>query len=220
MRYGVGEQLGKGGMGEVLLATDPMFGREVALKRMFAGASKSAEARFVREAKIQALLQHPAIVPVHDLGRDADGRSYFTMDRLGGVTLERLLELRTPRLKLLRAFRDVCLAVDFAHSKSVLHRDLKPANVMLGDFGEVYVIDWGVARILADHDAPPVSLSLLGDDTLAGVVIGTPGYMAPEQCLGKDVRIPQTSTRSAPSSSRSSSASRSTRVRCRRSRAR
>src|SRR4051812_37175319 len=102
-RYGVGEQLGKGGMGEVLLATDQMFGREVALKRTFKGASKSAEARFVREAKIQALLQHPAIVPVHDLGRDADGRSYFTMDRLGGVTLEQLLEQRAPRQKMLRA---------------------------------------------------------------------------------------------------------------------
>jgi eukaryotic-like serine/threonine-protein kinase len=183
--YELRELLGRGGMGEVLLAHDDLIGREVAIKRMRRReASADAEARFLREAKIQARLQHPAIVPVHELGRDADGRPYFTMKRLVGSTLEQLRG--EPLQRLLRAFVDVCLAIEFAHEHGVIHRDLKPTNIMLGDFGEVYVLDWGVARVLDDESANPSvrDIAELEGETQVGAVLGTPGYMAPEQALG------------------------------------
>jgi serine/threonine-protein kinase len=174
--YQLGEVLGRGGMGEVVLAEDLRIGRSVAVKRLRADApSEEAVARFLREARIQARLEHPAIVPVHELGRDAEGRPYFTMKRLAGVTLA--AELATAsRSKLLRAFVDVCLAIELAHSRRVVHRDLKPANIMLGDFGEVYVLDWGIAHLL---DEP--------DESERGQVLGTPGYMAPEQARGEPI---------------------------------
>jgi serine/threonine-protein kinase len=183
--YTVGRVLGRGGMGEVLLARDQRIGREVALKRMRGpDAPAEAEGRFLREAKLQARLQHPSIVPVHELGHDADGRPYFTMKRLAGVTLQRLLG--GSRQRLLRAFADVCLAIEFAHEHGVIHRDIKPANIMLGDFGEVYVLDWGVARVLDDGSATPSVRDMAGTvgETQVGAVMGTPGYMAPEQALG------------------------------------
>jgi len=171
-------------MGEVLLGYDEQIGREVAIKRMRRlDPGAEAETRFLREAKIQARLQHPAIVPVHELGRDADGRPYFTMKRLAGVTLYQLLG--EPLQRLLRAFADVCLAVEFAHEHGVIHRDIKPTNIMLGDFGEVYVLDWGVALVLDDADHPSVQdIATLEGETAVGAVMGTPGYMAPEQALG------------------------------------
>src|SRR5262245_40087134 len=181
--YSVGDVIGKGGMGEVLLARDPEIGRDVAIKRMVDGASPALLARFMREAKIQARLEHPAIVPVHELGRDAEGRPYFTMKRLTGTTLHEVLQ-RPPRLpELLRTFVDVCLAIGFAHARGVVHRDLKPANIMVGDFGEVYVLDWGLARVTAEADEPRSSDDLAAADglTQAGAMLGTPGYMAPEQ---------------------------------------
>jgi eukaryotic-like serine/threonine-protein kinase len=186
--YELRQLLGRGGMGEVLLAHDELIGREVAIKRMRrADPSVDAESRFLREAKIQARLQHPAIVPVHELGRDADGRPYFTMKRLAGKTLE---ELRGESLqRLLRAFVDVCLAIEFAHEHGVIHRDIKPTNIMLGDFGEVYVLDWGVARVLDDGSAKPSvrDMAALEGETQVGAVMGTPGYMAPEQALGYEM---------------------------------
>ena len=194
--YDLGEVIGEGGMGEVVLARDPRLGRDVAIKRMRA-AAPSAELveRFLREAKIQARLDHPAIVPVFDLGRDADGHPYFAMKRLAGKTMFALLQdPSVPRNRLLRAFVEVCLAVDLAHEKGVVHRDLKPANIMLGDYGEVYVLDWGVARILSDVDGVPAaagSPSVSPDTrTQAGALLGTPGYMAPEQAQGSDVGPP------------------------------
>jgi serine/threonine-protein kinase len=184
--YAVGELLGRGGMGEVLLAFDEQIGREVAIKRMRRLAlGGDAETRFLREAKIQARLQHPAIVPVHELGRDADGQPYFTMKRLAGVTLHKLLG--EPLQRLLRAFADVCLAIEFAHEHGVIHRDIKPTNIMLGDFGEVYVLDWGVARVLDEDGSghPSVrDIVTVEGETQVGAVMGTPGYMAPEQALG------------------------------------
>jgi len=183
--YALGEVLGRGGMGEVLLAHDELIGREIAIKRMrHAEPDPEAELRFLREAKIQARLQHPAIVPVHELGRDAGGRPYFTMKRLVGVTMHELMSESLQRL--LRAFADVCLAIEFAHEHGVIHRDIKPTNIMLGDFGEVYVLDWGVARVLDDGSADSSVRDIVTTqgETQVGSVMGTPGYMAPEQALG------------------------------------
>jgi serine/threonine-protein kinase len=208
-RYAVGALIGQGGMGEVLLATDEHIGREVAMKRIRAENPSSEElSRFVREARVQGRLEHPAVVPVHDLGVDREGRPFFVMKRLSGTEMSELLQRlragREPdeagcRRLLLRAFVDVCLAVEFAHSRGIIHRDLKPANIMLGDFGEVYVLDWGVARAMSDTQldginadesgvtSPPSGshdLQLDTGDTRVGTVLGTPAFMAPEQHAG------------------------------------
>jgi eukaryotic-like serine/threonine-protein kinase len=198
-RYVLRRQLGRGAMGEVNLCKDSRIGRDVAMKVILPiyQAEPQVRARFLREARVQGQLEHPAIVPVYDLGIDADGSIYFTMKCLRGLTLSQIIKgLRKrdpqivenyPRQKLLRAFSAACLAVDFAHSRGVLHRDLKPSNVMLGDFGEVYVLDWGLAKLR--KDAPQVALELdePPDDlkTAAGKILGTFGYMSPEQAMGK-----------------------------------
>jgi len=191
--YQLGELLGRGGMGEVVLAEDLALGRSVALKRLRSDASNDeAIRRFLREARVQARLDHPAIVPVHEVGYDADGRPFFTMKRLAGVTLQQVLaNERRPRPELLRAFVDVCLAIELAHAREVVHRDLKPSNIMLGDFGEVYVLDWGVARIVGDSLGPAANPGdALDGGTYTGQLLGTPGYMAPEQVRGEPVAPP------------------------------
>ena len=189
--YDLGEVIGRGGMGEVLTAHDRRIGREVAIKRMHGGApSEQAITRFLREARIQARLDHPAIVPVHELGIDASGLPYFTMKRLAGETLAQRLTATASQgalQPLLRAFVDVCLAVEFAHSRGVVHRDLKPSNIMLGDYGEVYVLDWGIARVLTDRRRSPTQstdIDTLDQGTKTGDLLGTPGFMAPEQVRG------------------------------------
>lgn len=177
-------------MGEVIAAVDQTLGREVALKRMrHTDPSGEEVSRFVREAKVQAVLDHPAIVPVHELGEDADGNPYFTMKRLVGSTLHDALVANTPTNPLLRAFVDVCFAIQLAHERDIVHRDLKPTNVMLGNYGDVYVIDWGVARVLGTRRTsqlaiPLESVSPTAGATAAGMMLGTPGYMAPEQMRG------------------------------------
>jgi serine/threonine-protein kinase len=189
-RYQLGALIGRGGMGEVVAATDQQIGREVAIKRIRAGArTDDGERRFLREAQVQGRLEHPAIVPVHELSTDADGQPYFVMKKLTGETLARVLASgAASRQRLLRAFADVCLAIEFAHTKGVVHRDLKPSNIMLGDFGEVYVLDWGIARVRGDA-AEATPRPLVADDdpegaTVTGTLLGTPGYMAPEQIRG------------------------------------
>ncbi len=200
-RYTLGSLIGQGGMGEVVLAYDEQIGREVAVKRIRADAPSGEElSRFVREARVQGRLQHPAVVPVHDLAFDKDGKPYFVMKRLSGTTMGELMaalktqseaDSITTRRRLLRAFVDVCLAIEFAHSAGIIHRDLKPANIMLGDFGEVYVLDWGIARAITEPDetgAPTskeLDLRLDSGETRAGTVLGTPAYMAPEQLAGE-----------------------------------
>ena len=183
--YQVGAVIGRGGMGEVLAAHDQRIGREVALKRLRGEhPDGGAIARFLREARIQARLDHPAIVPVHELGTDTRGLPYFTMKRLKGTTLAQQIDDGAPQNRLLRAFVEVCQAVDFAHARGVVHRDLKPSNIMLGDYGEVYVLDWGVARVLAERTSMasvPSDIDTLEDNTQTGALLGTPGYMAPEQ---------------------------------------
>jgi eukaryotic-like serine/threonine-protein kinase len=179
-RYALEGKLGRGGMGVVTEAHDRRIGRHVAIKRLAGPPTPEVVSRFVREARIQGRLDHPAIAPVYDLGIQSDGRPYFAMRKLAGVTLAELLRRhaagdddargRYPRARLLDAFVAVCLALEYAHTRGVVHRDLKPSNVMLGDFGEVYVLDWGVAWLAGDPDRV--------------AAVGTAGYMAPEQRVG------------------------------------
>ena len=183
-RYAVQRVLGAGGMGEVRLCGDAWIGRDVAMKVAKAGQGSASETRgrFLREARVQGQLEHPNIVPVYDVGLH-DGETFFTMKRIGGHTLEEIVHglrqghgeicVKYNRRKLLSAMSQVCLTIAYAHSRGVIHRDLKPANVMLGDFGEVYVLDWGVAKLMSDETA--------------GAVVGTPGYMPPEQLAGQIV---------------------------------
>ena len=181
--YAFGEVIGRGGIGEVVVAHDLRIGRDVAIKRLKTPSpSPDESARFLREARIQARLDHPAIAPVHELGVDPQGRPFFTMKRLAGVTLLELLATPQPnRQRLLRTFADVCLAIEFAHSRGVVHRDLKPGNIQLGDFGEVYVLDWGLARVVGEAVAEVVTDDIDSIDVKTGDLLGTPGYMAPEQ---------------------------------------
>ncbi|MBL0213910.1 MAG: serine/threonine protein kinase [Myxococcales bacterium] len=192
-RYKVINRLGKGGMGEVMAVRDANIGREVALKRIRkADPSERVIDRFMREASIQGRLEHPAIVPLYDLGRDPSGQPFFTMKKLTGTTLSKLLGSDRPEVtqqRLLRAFAEVCLAVEFAHVRGIVHRDLKPDNIVLGDFGEVYVLDWGVAKVIGEADEFADVASGSSEDnealaTLPGMQVGTPGYMAPEQVRG------------------------------------
>jgi serine/threonine-protein kinase len=193
--------LGRGGMGEVWLAHDVRIDREVAIKLMRGDSASDpdAVARFLREARVQGRLAHPAIVPVHDLGSDP-GAPYFAMKRLTGTTLADVLAAHArgdaealaqwTRRALLARFVDVCLAIELAHRHGVIHRDLKPANIMLGDFGETYVLDWGLARVGEATDAIRASDLGASDEsghTSAGAMLGTPGYMAPEQMRGEPV---------------------------------
>jgi serine/threonine-protein kinase len=192
--YELGEVIGRGGMGEVVTALDVQFDREVALKRMRA-AKPTADMikRFMREAKVQARLDHPAIVPVHELGTDAAGNPYFTMKRLVGTTLHEAIDQGRPLTTLLRAFVDVCFAMQLAHERGIVHRDLKPTNIMLGNYNDVYVIDWGVARVLGQRRTSAMYAAVVDtlspDDggTQTGALLGTPGYIAPEQLKGDDV---------------------------------
>jgi serine/threonine-protein kinase len=188
-RYRLGRRIGKGGMGEVMAARDIQIARDVAIKRMRAAdPSEKAIARFLREAMVQGRLEHPAIVPVHEIGRDAEGLPYFVMKKLTGTPLQKILEdEEMPLQKVLRAFADVCLAVEFAHVRGIVHRDLKPDNIMLGDYGEVYVLDWGVAKVLGEDDSAFADVTSGSGEhaTRAGTAVGTPGYMSPEQVRGQ-----------------------------------
>lgn len=195
-RYQDRGRLGRGGMGEVRLCQDKRIGREVALKviRDERATEARARARFSKEARVQGQLEHPAVVPVYDVDATQEGRPYFTMRRVGGRTLADIIRAddrdEYSRRRLLSAFSQVCLAVDYAHERGIVHRDLKPSNVMLGDFGEVYVLDWGLAKTVGEDEdvetEEPVSFDDLGGsaETVDGEVLGTPGYMAPEQLDG------------------------------------
>ncbi|QSQ23016.1 serine/threonine protein kinase [Pyxidicoccus parkwayensis] len=204
-------QLGQGGMGEVVLLKDHDIERLVALKRLPEGADLDRVLRFVEEIRTVGQLDHPNIVPVHDVGIDERGRYFFVMKHLHGDTLESLIaKLRrgdkaTHERFSFRARVQVCLsvlnAVAYAHGKGIIHRDLKPANIMVGPFGEVTVMDWGLARpvrtpeptpdsqgvAMRIHAVPPVGLrEAVSLRTQVGSVIGTPLYMSPEQARGDD----------------------------------
>jgi serine/threonine protein kinase len=193
-RYEVLKQLGRGGMGEVHLCLDRRIGRQIARKQRTRGSGELK--RFLREVSVQGQLEHPCIVPLHDVGVGDDGEIYFTMKVLRGQTLGAILRARRakdaaaleqfPIKRLLHAFSSVCLGVAFAHSRGVVHRDLKPDNLMLGEFGEVYILDWGVAKLRESQEADDeiLNIPLRGSMTTMGSMIGTPGYMSPEQCVG------------------------------------
>lgn len=218
-RYTVKREYARGGMGRILIALDNAVGREVALKELLPGKGSAGTLptssttpelveRFLREAKITGQLEHPNIVPVYEIASREDGTVFYSMKLVRGKTMAHRLQAiqrdgsltdqqkLAQRLQLLDAFTDVCNAIAYAHSRGVIHRDLKPANIMLGDFGETLVLDWGLARVQGQEEKTvqrkglaEFSPSLLQDDTSArtldGAVLGTPAYMPPEQARGE-----------------------------------
>jgi serine/threonine protein kinase len=191
-RYEVTAEIGRGGMGTVYAAFDHALGREVAIKIGNALPSTELQARLTREARVIARLEHPGIVPVHDFGVLADGRPFYVMKRLHGRTLQECLEQALPLPERLRIFERVCEAVSCAHAHGIIHRDLKPQNVMVGEFGEVMVMDWGVARLLDDPVEPSLPRIGRASDppphaTDGATVLGTPGFMAPEQATASAI---------------------------------
>jgi len=200
-RFQVQGEIARGGMGVVFKGHDPDLGRDVAIKVLREESARDADAlqRFVEEAQIGGQLQHPGVVPVYEIGLLADERPYFAMKLVKGKTLAELLAERPDpaanRRRFLSLLLDVARTVAYAHARSVVHRDLKPSNVMVGRFGEVQVMDWGLAKVLRGREAErsaPASVSIIetvrsrpGTDSLAGSVRGTPSYMSPEQATGR-----------------------------------
>ena len=172
-RYEIKGRLGQGGMGTVYLARDHLLDRDVALKALSAPWVAESGDRLLKEAKVLAALEHPGIVPVHDVGRLADGRAFYTMRLVQGQRLDKARAAEPSLAELLRTFYRVCETVAYAHANGILHRDIKPQNIMLGPFGEVLLIDWGVAAMLRAGEA------------VTDGAVGTRGYMAPEQAAGE-----------------------------------
>lgn len=170
-RYQLIEEIGRGGMGQVFRALDPQIGREVAIKMLHTALGNDELSRFLAEARITGQLEHPHIIPLYDLGQSPEGRVYYVMKKVDGKSLESLLE-GSEWGKLLPAFVAICEAVAFAHHRGVIHQDLKPSNVMIGAFGEVLVLDWGLA--VYQRALPTKTLS------------GSPGYIAPERFLSPE----------------------------------
>lgn len=195
--------LGQGSFGEVHVATDSLLGREVAIKSLKAHFREEDEVvdRFLKEARGTAQLEHPNIMPVHELGVTDELGIYFTMKKIDGEDLKEILdklqmnrafyEPTYPLNFLLEVFLSVCNGVAFAHSKGVIHRDLKPANIMIGEFGEVLILDWGLVKKIDEDDASGSQVKLRmeelddGSQTMDGAISGTPNYMSPEQAEGR-----------------------------------
>jgi eukaryotic-like serine/threonine-protein kinase len=200
-RYTMERSLGAGAMGEVELGEDHDIGRRVALKRLSAGLqSPSALARFVDEVRTMGALDHPNITPIYDVGRDERGRLFFTMKYVEGQSLEDLIErlrrgdpqahAQYPHTRRLDVFVGILNALDYAHAQGILHRDIKPANIMLGEHGEVRLMDWGIARRGGKSlVGGTVTQAERPDMTHDGAVLGTPLYMSPEQARGDQAAI-------------------------------
>lgn len=209
--YEVLRQLARGGMGAVMEARDLTLHRTVAMKLMHRTVPGQARERFDREAQVLARLEHPNIVPIHAMGHSPDGRPYYTMKLVRGETLQAILDqlragnLRTvkryPLTELLSVFQKIGQAIAFAHSRGIIHRDLKPENIMVGEFGEVLVMDWGLAKVAGETEpaaATAEGITELSDRglqdlatglTLDGAVIGTPQFMSPEQASGRNSEL-------------------------------
>ncbi|MFO0881704.1 MAG: tetratricopeptide repeat protein [Gemmataceae bacterium] len=207
--YEILDIVGEGGMGTVYAARDIALDRSVALKFLQTryGTSEIAARRFLYEARVTARLQHPGIPPVHQVGTLPDGRPFLAMKLIHGQTLDRLLrEQESGAARWLGVFDAICQAVGYAHSQGVIHRDLKPANIMVGAFGEVQVMDWGLAKLLGreahealpetgaltaglDPEATTAEASTQENQTQAGTILGTPPYMPPEQAIGAINRL-------------------------------
>jgi serine/threonine protein kinase len=209
-KYTVRGVIAVGGMGVVLEAEDAAMRRTVAMKTLLPGASVEAVARFVEEAQITAQLEHPNIVPVYELNVNELDNAFFVMRLVRGESLQTVLQRlrlerartqeRYPLSEMLTILQKICDAVAFAHAKGVVHRDLKPANIMLGDFGETLVMDWGLAKPLGRHATDnPASVRTVvttarredpgGIGTLEGTSLGTPQYMPPEQASGRSHEV-------------------------------
>ncbi len=200
-RYLRGQAVAAGGMGTIHEARQTAMGRKVAMKVMLHAWHERSVGRFLDEARITGMLEHPNIVPVHELGLDGDGQLFYTMKFVRGVTLAEVVAglslgrpeaaRKYPLATLLTVFQKVCDAVAFAHSRGVWHRDLKPENIMIGDYGEVLVMDWGLAkeagfgRAEAPNGEEEVPADSAPGRTMEGTVLGTPTYMAPEQARGE-----------------------------------
>ncbi|MFW5830482.1 MAG: serine/threonine-protein kinase, partial [Planctomycetota bacterium] len=198
-RYQVLRRIGRGGQGVVYAVKDRDCGRVVAVKTMVGrNHDDNHVARFVHEIQITAQLEHPGVVPVHDLGVLPNGVLYYSMKRIGGRTLKRHMEeLRSSgRFRLvdvLQLFLKICETMQFAHAKGVVHRDLKPGNIMIGDYGEVLIVDWGLSKVVGGtssvssvrhSDTHRQARQSTSFNTMAGRAVGTPGYMSPAQACG------------------------------------
>lgn len=212
-RFETVKQLGEGGMGEVALVIDQDIQRKVAVKKLRAEQrTPAALLRFAEEVRVIGALEHPSIVPVHDVGIDENGHHYAVMKFLEGETMEQIIEkLREGSPEHVRrfsydyraqVFAKVCEAIRFAHSKKIIHRDIKPANIMIGPFGEVTVVDWGIAKRIGTKDPDNLDATSERDQhesdarlvrTRVGAVIGTPLYMSPEQAAGRNDELDERS---------------------------
>jgi serine/threonine-protein kinase len=190
-RYALREELGKGGMGLVLLARDNVLRRDIALKTLLPSLQEdeSAQQRLSLEAQVTGHLEHPSIVPIYDLGNLGDGQPYYTMRVAREESLEQIIgrmrdgaDSGYSLTQLVSILRQVALAIQYAHDHGVIHRDLKPENVLVGSYGEVFVIDWGVAKVV-NADIGEFSMVEEGDSE-DGKLVGTPHYMSPEQAQG------------------------------------
>ncbi len=205
--YKLVREIARGGMGQIYFGDDPQLERHVAVK-VSSVSENGEDPRFAKEAKVLAQLAHPNIVPIHNIGIDAQGRPFYSMKLVKGRTLQAVLNLVRdgdgaatkdyPRTTLLTVFRKVCDAMMFAHSKGILHRDLKPENIMVGEYGEVLVMDWGLAKVLGEREEAASPVSLVNDTgdygmTMEGEVMGTPQYMSPEQAHGMVAELDQRS---------------------------
>jgi len=213
-RYTRSREFSRGGMGRILLVHDELLLRDIALKELLPESTGSDDpevpdaspmrqsgalmARFLREARITGGLEHPTIVPVYELGRRENGSLYYTMRLVRGKTMRTALEEcknLEQRLRILSNYLDLCMGIAYAHSKGIVHRDIKPSNVMIGEFGETVIIDWGLAKIVGSKDDTDEKLATLEefhgpkaisvDKTISGERMGSPNYMSPEQAAGE-----------------------------------